>query len=244
MKPKVLIGKEGRKFLVKDTSVDYHTQFGYVKASDLKKAKDGSTVTTNTGSSFSVFTPSFLDLYSRIKRDAQIIPLKDIGSIIAYTGLGKDSVVLDAGAGSGGLSCFLAHLVKRMITYEIRDDFMSIVAHNKELLKLKNLIIKQKNVYEGIDEKNVDVIILDLPEPWKALDSCAAALKHGGFLVAYSPTIPQISDFVEAVRVREQFAYLQTIEVIERQWEFLQRKIRPKSQAIGHSGFLCFVRRI
>lgn len=243
-KPKLLLTKEGRKFLVKDTAKDFHTQFGYVLAADLRKAKDGTVVTTNTGTSLTIFTPTFFDLYQRIKRDAQIIPLKDVGVIISNTGIGKGSVVVDAGAGSGGLCCFLAHIVKKMITYDIRDDFIRIVQQNKEMLCLKNLTIKKKDIYGGIDERNVDVIILDLPEPWKALESCAKALKHGGFLVAYSPTVPQISDFVEAVRSHEAYSYIRTIEIIERDWEFQQRKIRPKSQAIGHSGFLSFVRRV
>ncbi|MBI1969972.1 tRNA (adenine-N1)-methyltransferase, partial [Candidatus Woesearchaeota archaeon] len=142
------------------------------------------------------------------------------------------------------LCCFLARIAKKVITYDIREDFIKVVEQNKKFLKLNNLIIKKKNIYEGIIEKNVDLITLDLPEPWKALDAVAKSLKHGGFLMSYSPTIPQVSDFVEAVKQHEHFVYLKTIEIIEREWELEERKIKPKSQPIGHSGFLTFVRRI
>ena len=85
---------------------------------------------------------------------------------------------------------------------------------------------------------------MDLPEPWKALGSAEKALKAGGFLVSYSPSVPQVMDFVGKVRVNKNFAYLKTSEIIEREWEVEERKVRPRSQAIGHSGFVSFVRRI
>lgn len=239
-KPRIAIAKSGKAFLVKDASKDFHTQFGFIKKADFKKSK----VKTNTGKELSLFDANFIDLYKRIKRSAQLIPLKDLGSIIAQTGINKSSVVVDAGAGSGGLGCFLAHLAKKVITYDIREDFIEVVEQNKKFLGLKNLIIKKKNIYEGIDEKNIDLITLDLPEPWKALDAAAKALKHGGFVMSYSPSIPQASDFVEAVQRHDAFIHLKAIEIIEREWEFEDRKIRPKSQPIGHSGFLSFARRV
>ena len=93
-------------------------------------------------------------------------------------------------------------------------------------------------------EKNVDVIILDLPEPWKVIPHAKKALKNGGYIVSYSPTIPQVSDFVEEINKADEFIYLKTTETIQRDWEVEGRKIRPRSQAIGHSGFITFARKI
>ena len=242
MTKKILISNQGRKFLVRDTSKDMHTQFGYFKKEDLK-SKNGR-IKTNTGKEFSVFNAYFIDLYRKIKRGAQIIPLKDIGLIVSETGVNNKSKVVDAGAGSGALACFLANIAKEVVTYEIREDFIEIVKNNIRFLNLKNVKIKNKNIYDGIDEKNVDLIVLDLPEPWKALESAESSLKAGGFLVSYSPTIPQVMDFVNEIRKNENFAYLKTSEIIEREWEVEERKVRPRSQAIGHSGFISFVRRI
>ena len=244
MNTKMLINKQGKKFLVRNPDEDLHTQYGFFKKDDLKKAKSGSKVLSNTKNEFIIFDSYFTDLYRKIRRSAQIIPLKDVGLIVAETGVNNKSKIIDAGSGSGALACFLANLVKEVVTYEIRDDFIKIVKDNIDFLNLKNVKIKKKDIYNGIDEKNADLVVLDLPEPWKALKSAEKALKAGAFLVSYSPTIPQVMDFVNKVRENKHFTYIKTSEIIEREWEIEGRKVRPRSQAIGHSGFISFVRKI
>ena len=241
---KILVTRQGRKFYAKNLDEDLHTQYGFIKKEDMEKAKEGSILKSNTNKEFFIFNPFFIDLYRKIKRDAQIIPLKDIGLIIAETGINKESRVLDAGSGSGALACFLAAIAKEVVTYEIREDFIEIVKANIEFLKLKNIKIKNIDIYNKIEDKNIDVAILDLPEPWKALENCAKALKPGGFLVSYSPSVPQVADFVNAVRKNESFIYLKTSEIAEREWEVEERRVRPKSKGIGHSGFLSFARKV
>jgi len=241
-KRKILISKDGSSFYVKDASKDFHTEFGYVKAEDLAR-KDGSKVITNTGREFAVFSSSFADDYKKIKRAPQIIPLKDVGAIVSETGLGKKSKVVDAGTGSGALAFFLANITKQVASYEIRQDFFEIAIKNKEFLGIKNLTLKNKDVTLGIDEKNIDLVTLDLPAPWEAVKHAANALKAGGFLVSYSPTIPQVMDFIAEIK-KNNLAHMKTIEIIEREWDVDERKVRPKSQAIGHSGFLSFCRKI
>jgi len=241
---RILITKQGRKFYAKDLEQDLHTQYGFVKKEDLKKSKEGELVKSNTEKEFFVFNPSFIDLYRKIKRGAQIIPLKDIGYIIAETGINKDSRILDAGAGSGALSCFLASIAKEVVTYEIREDFIEIVNKNIDFLNLKNIKVKKINIFDNVEEKDMDVMTLDVPEPWNAIDNCAKSLKSGGFIVSYSPSIPQVADFVNAIRKNESFVYLKTVEISEREWEVEERKVRPKSASIGHSGFLSFARKV
>ncbi|MBI2656191.1 methyltransferase domain-containing protein [Candidatus Woesearchaeota archaeon] len=241
---KVLITKQGKKFYAKNLDGDLHTQYGFIKKEDLKKAKEGSLLKSNTSKEFFIFSPFFIDLYRKIKRDAQIIPLKDIGLIIAEAGINKESKVLDAGSGSGALACFLASIAKEVATYEIREDFIEIVKSNLEFLGLKNVKIRNKDIYKEIEDKNIDAIILDVPEPWLAIENCSKALKPGGFLVSYSPSVPQVIDFVNAARKNESFVYLKTIEIIEREWEVEERRVRPKSKGIGHSGFLSFARKV
>jgi tRNA (adenine57-N1/adenine58-N1)-methyltransferase catalytic subunit len=244
MTGKILIAEQGKKFYVRDISNDFHNQFGFLKATDMKKAKDGSTLVSNTGKEFTIISPLFIDLYEKMKRSAQIIPLKDVGSIITFTGINKNSKIVDAGAGSGALSCFLAHIAKEVVTYEIRDDFYKVVENNIKSLGLKNIKLKKKDIYEGISEKNQDLITLDLPEPWKVVGIAAKALKVGGFIASYSPTVPQVMDFVNEIKSNKEFVYIKTIEILEREWDVDSRKVRPKSQAIGHSGFITFARRI
>ena len=238
---KILITDKGKKFFYKGD--DLHTQYGCIKKPEIEKAKPGDVLKTNTGKEMLLTNGIFMDFYSKIKRGAQIIPLKDMGSIVAQTGINSKSRVLEAGSGSGGLCCFLANIVEKVFTYEIREDFAKIVKKNIENLNLTNVEQKHKDIYEGIDEKNLDLVVLDLPEPWKVVPH-VKAIKHGGFLVSYSPCTPQVSDFIEDVSKSDELIYIKTVEIIEREWEFSGRKIRPKSQPIGHSGFMSFVRRI
>lgn len=241
---KILIADDGKKFYVRNVGEDFHTQFGFIGKGALAKAASGDSVKTNTGKVLFVFEPSFMDSYNRIKRAPQIIPRKDVAAIVAETGIGKDSIVVDAGTGSGALALFLANIAKKVFTYEIREDFAKVAAENIKTLQMKNVVLKNKSVYDGIDEKGVDAVTLDLPEPWKAIEPAAKALKVGGFIVSYSPTTPQVSDFIAAAAKNKSLAHLKTIEIIEREWEFNERVVRPLSQQIGHSGFLTFVRKI
>ncbi len=241
---KVLITSQGRKFYARNLEEDLHTQYGFINKEELKKAKEGSLLKSNTNKEFFVFNPSFIDSYRKIKRDAQIIPLKDIGLIIAETGINRESKVLDAGSGSGALSCFLAGIAKEVVTYEIRGDFIGIVKSNIEFLGLKNIKIKNKDIYTEIDDKNIDVVTLDVPEPWKAIESCAKALKPGGFIVSYSPSVPQVADFVNALRKNGNFVYLKTAEITEREWEVEERKVRPKRKGLGNLGLMRFGRKV
>jgi len=237
---KILMTDACRRFYYKDA--DLHTQYGYVKKDIIEKAKPGKKVLTNTGKEMTVIDAGFMDMYAKIKRMAQIIPLKDIGKVIAETGVNHKSVVLDSGTGSAATCCFLAHIVKKVYTYEIREDFAKLCKKNIDMLGMKNVKLKVQDIYEGIDEKKLDMILLDLPEPWKVIQHAFKALKVGGYLVSYSPTLPQVSDFVE--EARKTFTVLKTTETIEREWEIEGRKIRPRSQAIGHSGFLTVVRKV
>ena len=239
---RILITKQGKSFFVRDLTKDFHTQFGYIKAKDLKK-KSGS-VRTNTKKELNIIEASFIDSFKRIKRGPQIIQLKDAATIIAETGVNQESKVVDAGAGSGALACFLAHYVKSITTYEIRKDFFDIVKKNSKFLGLENIKVKNKDIYKGISEKNLDLITLDLSEPWKAIEHASKSLKNGGFLVSYSPTIPQVMDFVKTIYKNKSFTYIKTIELLEREWEVNDRKVRPKSRMTGHTGFLSFARKV
>ncbi len=239
---KILITKDGKKFVF--NGADVHTQFGFIKKGDIAGAKPGQALFTNTGKEMFAVSASFIDLYNKMKQGPQIIPIKDIAKIVAFTGINSSSVVLEAGTGSGKLCCFLANIAKKVYSYEIRDDFFNIAKKNIEFLGLKNVVLKNKNIYDGVSEKGIDLAVFDLPEPWKAIAPVKNALKPGAFLVSYSPAVPQVMDFVDAVKNDKDFIYLTTFEIIEREWEVNARKVRPKSQPIGHSGFLSFSRKI
>ncbi len=256
--PKILIRKGKKEFIpeldremttvkamqyfVEDLNKDFHTAFGVISKKDLQK--NGEIVKSSMGKEFVIFEANFSDNYKKLRKLPQTIPSKDIGLIIAETGINKESKIVEAGLGSGALACALANISKEVTSYEIRTDHIEVAQKNIDNLGLKNVAVKSKSIYEGIDEKNVDLIVFDLPEPWKAIEPASKALKIGGFLVSYSPTVPQVMDFVSELSKTEDLIVVKTVEVIERLWEAEGRKVRPKSISIGHSGFLTFVRKV
>lgn len=220
-----------------DSTKDFHTQYGVIKKCDFKKKS------IMVGKEeFFILEPSFIDYYKQIRRLAQIISLKDIGSIITNTGINRDSVVMDAGTGSAGLACFLAKIVKKVVSYDINDEHVVIAKSNIKNLGIKNIELKKGDVFKPaqIKEKDMDVFVLDVTEPWKGVKTAEKVLKKGGFLVSYSPNINQVERFVKALS--DKFLYEKTVEIIEREWTVKDLVLRPRMKDLGHTGFLSFAR--
>jgi tRNA (adenine57-N1/adenine58-N1)-methyltransferase len=237
---KILIEqKTGKKYLVKELNDDFHTSEGIISRKDLKSKK--AEVKSSRGKKFVLLEPNFVDLWERIKRGPQVVLQKDIGLIIAKTGVNKDSKVVDAGGGSGSLCCYLANICKEVTTYEIQKELIKVLEYNKNLFGLKNLKIKNKNVYDGITEINLDLITLDLSQPWKVIKSAERSLKSGGFLVVYLPNIIQVKQFVDSLK--GPIKLLEVEELLERKWKVEERILRPEFEMLGHSGFLVFCRK-
>ncbi|MDP7115471.1 MAG: methyltransferase domain-containing protein [Candidatus Woesearchaeota archaeon] len=232
--------RKGEMYVIKDTTQDFHTTHGIVAKKDLKK---NGILQTSQKKEFSLFDADFIDNYKQIERAAQIPLLKDITNIIAFTGINKKSIVIDAGAGSGGISLFLANYAKEVITYDIKKEAVTLVKKNAKFLGLTNIKVKEKDIYKGFDEKNVDLVTIDLPSPWNVIGSVDNALKVGGFLVSYSPQITQSLDFVNVINKHGNFIAFKTAEIMERTWDLDNRKCRPNSR-VQHSGFLTFCRKI
>ncbi len=168
---------------------------------------------------------------------------KDIGLIIAKTGINKDSEVLDAGGGSGSLCLSLANICKKVTVYEIHSEHHKVVQKNIALCGFTNITLKQENVYQGIKEKELDLITLDLPEPWNAVKHAERALKEGGCLVSYLPNLTQVQKFLASLRGTS-FKVLETVELLERKWVINEHIMRPEFQMLGHTGFMTFCRKM
>lgn len=257
--PKILVRKEKKRFVkelgreviiskplryyVKNTDQDVQTRLGIIPKTELKK-KPGSIVKTKTGQEFVLLEAGFADQFKHIKRLPQTIPLKDMGIILAETGVNKNSTVIDCGTGSGALACFLALHCKKVITYDVREDHLEIAKQNAKTLGIKNITFKNKDVNKGITEKNNDLITLDVPEPWKALNHVIKALKIGGFAVAYTIHASQLQEFVNTAKARDDVLWEKSFELIQRQWKVDGRMLRPENIPVGHSAFLTIIRRI
>ena len=234
---KILIRKDKKYYWDKG---DLHTESGVVKEEDIKNSVK--TVKAHSGKELFVAPALFIDKIEKIKRDPQSILEKDIAIILTYTSIDKDSVVLEAGTGSGKLTSFLARIAKKVYSYDINKDNINLAKKNLEFLDINNVEMKNKDVYEGIDEKELDLIVLDLPTPWRAVKNCYDSLKQGAFLVSYLPTIPQVIEFMNEVN-KYDFLIIKTVELIEREWIVEGQRTRPKS-SLQHTAFLTFVRKL
>jgi len=232
--------KSSKKFLVKDLEEDFHTQYGIISAKDLKSEKE--MLFSNKKEKFLLFNPTFPDLWENLLRGPQVLIQKDIGLVLAKTGINKESKVVDAGGGSGSLCLSLANVCKEVTVYEINPEHHSIITKNANLLGFKNLNLKQQDVYQGIDEKELDLITLDLPEPWRVTKSAEKVLKTGAFLVIYLPNLTQVQQFIESTK-ESRITVIEILELLERKWKIEEKIMRPEFEMLGHTGFMVFCRK-
>jgi len=181
-------------------------------------------------------------IYRKMKRGPQVILPKDIGIIIAYTGIGKESVCVDAGTGSGWLATALARVCKEVYSYDVREDFLKIAEKNIEITGQHNIFLKKGDVFKKIDEKDVDLVTLDMPNSEKALKNARSALKDGGYVVGYLPNMEQVKTFVAKLESLG-FVDIYTVEVILRDMLVRKEGVRPSTKGIWHTAYLTFARK-
>jgi len=233
----LLIDEKGGSYLIGGDK-DFHSKYGVIKAADLKERKPGEVVESHMGRRFYVLSPGMLDYIRKSRKGPQSVTLKDCGLIAAYTGIHSGDRVVDAGTGSGILAMFLANIVYpgRLVSYEIREDFAGIAAKNFSKAGIENIELRMGDVYDGLGDTDLDLITLDLPEPWRVVEHARKSLKPGGYLVSYSPSIEQSKKFFD---VLEGFQS-ETLECLTRGWDM--KTVRPYSRMLAHSGFLTFAR--
>lgn len=230
------VGKKGpESWLVTRTDRDFHTHYGALPAAALKPG-----VLDLHGQRFSILPAGFADRYRGMKRKAQIITPKDAGFIIAHCGLGKDSVAVEAGSGSGSATALLARVCREVHSYERNPAHLEVARENVERLGLANVTFHEADFCEQAGRHDADLVLLDMPEPWHALSAAGSTAKQGAFVVAYTPTIVQASRFVE--ELPEGWVHERTLELIDRDWKVRGRAIRPGNAPMGHTAFLTVVR--
>jgi tRNA (adenine57-N1/adenine58-N1)-methyltransferase len=235
----LLLSKDFKIIVEKEKKISTH--LGILK---LKNLKEGKRIKSHLGKEFFVVKPNILDLIEKMKRGAQVILPKDIAIIIAYTGLMPEWKVLDVGTGSAFSSIFFAnYLIKgKVVTYEKDERFYKIAKENIEFSGLKNIKLVKKDFLKGIKEKNFDLILLDFEKANKAIRVTYNALKIGGYLVVYSPTVDHLLKVCKEMK-KFSFAEIKIVENIVREWQF-EKTLRPKTKGIMHTGFITIARKI
>ncbi len=235
----LLLSKEHSYLLKADGKM--HTSDGIVELKDCKEF--GTYVKTHKDFEFAVVKPNINDLLNKkMKRMPASIHKKDLGFIIGVTGLQKDWKVLEAGTGSGHATLFFAEHCTKVISYEVREDFHKHVKDNLELLNIKNVELRNKDIKEGIKEKDFDLILLDMKGSEEIIEIATKALKPGGFIVIYSPYIEQSKLAVEKLTELD-FNGIETSETILRTWDVRDHTL-PKRAGMMHTAFITIARKV
>ncbi len=242
----LLVDPRGRNYLVRLTpGGTFHTHSGIVGHDDVIGAPEGSTVLASTGRRFLVVRPTLSEVVLKMPRGAQVIYPKDLGAILMAADIGPGVRVLEAGVGSGALSMAMLRAGASVTGYELRSDFAERARANVAGFVGGDAPyrVEERDVYEGIDERNLDRVVLDLPEPWRVVPHARVALRGGGILFAYVPSITQVAE-LRAALDRGGFALAETSEILKRTWHVESRSVRPDHRMVAHTGFLTTARRL
>jgi tRNA (adenine57-N1/adenine58-N1)-methyltransferase len=224
----------------------FHTHAGIVEHDALLGAPEGVTVRTSRGSRLVALRPTLAEYVLEMKRGAQVIYPKDLGPILVLADVFPGARVLESGIGSGALTMALLRAIGptgSVAGYELRADFAERAVENVHgfLGPEVPLRVEVRDAYEGIDESGLDRVVLDLPEPWRVVKHAETALRPGGILVAYLPTILQVGRLREALDASA-FGMVESLEVLQRGWHVEGQSIRPDHRMVAHTGFLTHAR--
>ncbi len=242
----LLIDSKKRRYLIElKAGGEFHTHVGAVLHDDLIGLADGSSLKSNRGGVFSTVRPTMSDFVLKMPRGAQVIYPKDLGPILMLADLFPGAQVFESGVGSGALSMTMLRAGANITGYEIREDFAERAKKNvKDALGEKALDqydVLIRDAYEGIEEKDFDRMVLDLPEPWNVVPHAKTALRSGGIILAYTPSILQAAKFKEALEEND-FALIETMEVMNRTWHIEGQAVRPDHRMVAHTAFLTHAR--
>ena len=236
-----------RTYLVRvEAGKRFHTHKGYVQLGDLVGRPYGSPVRSSLGVVLHALRPLLRDRILKTDRRTQVMYPKDIGYLLLRAGVGAGSRVVEAGTGSGALTCALAEAVRpdgMVYSYDVRPEFQEVAASNIERAGLAAYVdLKAGDVTEGIDEE-ADAVILDLATPWLVVPAAHRALAGGGVFASFSPTVEQVMRTASALRGHP-FVEVETVEIIMRRMNVAENRTRPETLMIGHSGYITTARKV
>ncbi|HEX6969716.1 MAG TPA: tRNA (adenine-N1)-methyltransferase [Micromonosporaceae bacterium] len=227
----------------------FHTHRGALPHDEIIGSPDGSVVTSTGGTSYLALRPLLADYVLSMPRGAQVIYPKDAAQILAEGDIFPGAKVLEAGVGSGALTCWLLRAVApdgEVHSYELRADFAEIARRNVEAYfggPHPGWRLRVEDVRD-CDESGFDRIILDMLTPWEVLDVVERALVPGGVFIGYVATTPQLSELVEALRERGGFTEPRVWETLVRDWHAEGLAVRPGHRMVAHTAFLVSARRL
>ena len=248
--PALLIDSRGRQFLLKlEEGRTFQFHNGTVPHDEMIGREDGTWIRSSGDARLLLIRPRLADFILKMKRGAQVVYPKDLGPIIVYGDIAPGMTVLEAGTGSGALTLGLARAVAptgRVVTVERREDH---AAHARKTLERwfgewpSNVELHDGDVADFVAGLKPERIVLDVPEPWHTVKAAATHQPSGGVLCSYLPTVPQVQTLVETARETGVFSEIEVKEFLMRDWNVMDRSVRPDHVMVGHTGFLTFMRK-
>ena len=242
----LLFDSKGRRYLVRlEAGGEFHTHSGPVSHDELIGREEGLVVRSSRGARYTAVRPTLAEVVLKMPRGAQVIYPKDLGPILILADVFPGARVFESGLGSGALSMALLRAGADVTGYELRPDFAQRAEANVAGFlgsgALDRYRVHIRDAYDGIEESGFDRIVLDLPEPWRMVKAAEGALRPGGILVSYLPTINQVSTLRDTLS-RGSFGMAETIEVLQRSWHVEGQSVRPDHRMVAHTGFLTSAR--
>ncbi|WP_054521528.1 tRNA (adenine-N1)-methyltransferase [Thermanaerothrix daxensis] len=243
-----LVSPRRKAFILRlEKGGEFHSHRGIIKHDDMIGKPWGSRVASHMGETFLVLQPSLADLIRELPRTTQILYPKDIGLILVNMSIGEGQHILEAGTGSGSLTCAFAFAVGahgRVTSYDVRADVQNLAAKNLQRLGLaERVTLKLRDIAAGFDEREVDAVFLDVPNPQDYTEQARQALKPGGFFGSILPTTNQVTRLVAALRAQA-FDLIEVCEVLLRHYKPEPERLRPVDRMVAHTGFLIFARAV
>ena len=234
---------------------EFHTHRGAIAHDAVIGQPEGSVVKSTNGDPFLVLRPLLMDYVMSMPRGAQLIYPKDAAQIVHEGDIFPGARVLEAGAGSGALTCSLLRAVGphgRVISYEVRADHAEHARRNVETFfggvpdnwRLVLNDVGEAGADAELADGSVDRVVLDMLAPWEVLDTVARVLVAGGVLIVYLATVTQLSKTVEALRDQQCWTEPRSWETLQRGWNVVGLAVRPQHNMRGHTGFLVSARRL
>ena len=240
----LLLDRKSRRYLLTlGDSETFHSHLGRLRHDQLIGATVGGWYRTDRGHTLLAVRPTLGDYVRQMPRGPQIIYQKDLGNIVSFADIFPGATVIEGGLGSGALTTALLRAVGpegRVVTYEIDESVLPKAMRNirRVIPDPCNLEVKIGSIYEGIDERAVDRVVLDVPEPWHTVGPIADSLVMGGVMLSFLPTILQVHRLVGALTDDGRFQMVESMETMLRTWHVTERSVRPDHRMVAHSGFL------
>lgn len=229
---------------------EFHTHKGKLLHDDLIGQPEGIVATTAAGVAYLVLRPLLRDFVLSMPRGATVIYPKDAAAIVGLADVFPGARVVEAGAGSGALTCSLLRAVGpngQVLSFERRADFAEVARGNVERFlggPQANWSIEVGDVQDRLRATDVHRVVLDMLAPWECVPAVADALMPGGILVTYLATTTQLSRMAETLRADGRFTEPQGSELMLRTWHLEGLAVRPDHRMTGHTGFLLSTRRL